>query len=680
MVSQTASPNLTSHTNRLNKTATPPIFRAPNLTGCYAGTGGSTVITASPGQYLPEGYVPNGTASGYNATGGPITYPEPAATAVLSMDCTDFMSMPFYRAEDAIKFKRDPVCTSYLEWNEQHKDTPQGIGYSPPGVYDYLGVWFYECCGGCALFHPEISVHYFSTAPAPPRMLTPVASMGAPSPTPTITTTGKAAWITPTTSASPGAFGSAGTPISTFQSKATHSVARSVGEGSNSPSMASVDHPPSPTRANAISDRPQSLTQGLVHSSITITVRGSKYAIVSNPVYTIESQILSAGGPAVMIDGVPYSLDKSAAVLLSGTKTINLASPSSTSRLPKAYEGTFTVKDPDAVNIAQTLRPHGPPTLFNSGSGPLASGSSVVALAGVTLSAAQPQISHPILNIGGHAYTADPRPRIQIGSTAIFAGGPPVTIDGSRYSLAPSATELVVGIQTISIGANIIETNGPEETFDRGEERLNPQPNALADYALAIGSSTMVLDSPPGNSPLVMTINAIPYTANTESAFYIGTQILAPGSPAITVDSTRYSLLPLPSSATSLPSSAAVGGQAVITVASQLYTCHQNSPCTIASQVLTPSGSISVGADKVVYGEQGIDVVRQSKVVVTPSRGEVKTSHISGLTPIGEETGTAPAVGKEDADSGGGKDKALIGRKWMVMGVVAGMVVRWCYG
>ncbi|KAL8811446.1 MAG: hypothetical protein Q9200_001796 [Gallowayella weberi] len=597
MVSQTASPNLTSHTNRLNKTATPPIFRAPNLTGCYAGTGGSTVITASPGQYLPEGYVPNGTASGYNATGGPITYPEPAATAVLSMDCTDFMSMPFYRAEDAIKFKRDPVCTSYLEWNEQHKDTPQGIGYT--SNVDAGGIY------GSAI-----------------------------------------------------------------------SYAHNYNYGESC-----VDHTNNVRLSWSLWIRgPQSLTQGLVHSSITITVRGSKYAIVSNPVYTIESQILSAGGPAVMIDGVPYSLDKSAAVLLSGTKTINLASPSSTSRLPKAYEGTFTVKDPDAVNIAQTLRPHGPPTLFNSGSGPLASGSSVVALAGVTLSAAQPQISHPILNIGGHTYTADPRPRIQIGSTAIFAGGPPVTIDGSRYSLAPSATELVVGIQTISIGANIIETNGPEETFDRGEEMLNPQPNALADYALAIGSSTMVLDSPPGNSPLVMTINAIPYTANTESAFYIGTQILAPGSPAITVDSTRYSLLPLPSSATSLPSSAAVGGQAVITVASQLYTCHQNSPCTIASQVLTPSGSISVGADKVVYGEQGIDVVRQSKVVVTPSRGEVKTSHISGLTPIGEETGTAPAVGKEDADSGGGKDKALIGRKWMVMGVVAGMVVRWCYG
>ncbi|KAL8693444.1 MAG: hypothetical protein Q9224_003749 [Gallowayella concinna] len=624
--------------------------------------------------------------------------------------------MPFYHDEDATKFKQDPVCTSHLEWDSQHKDTPRGIGYSPPGVTfpsiylsangvvfvkDECGIVgekytnpiiavrpgglstlsfskFFDIAYGATtgLFDPALpkscwtygagdplissfmqpdasntsisslttttiytegyphwpflrppdemfefdpiwkkSCRYWHTAgnqhyaPSfgifdPPRMLTPAASMGPPTSTPTITTTRKAAWITPTPSASPGAFGSPGTPTSTLESKATQSIAQSSGDRSDSLSKASIDDPPSPTRTNAVSDTTQNLAQGSVPSPTTVVVGGSKHEIVSDPVYTIERQTLSAGGPPVTIDNVPYSLDKSAAVLISGTRSIILASPSSTSQFSNAHPGTFTVNNSDAVNIAQTSRPDDPPTFLISGSDPPASGASVVIPAGATLSVAKPQISHPILHIGGHAYTADPRPRIQIGSTAIFAGGLPVTINGSRYSLAPSATELVVGSQTISIGADVTAIHGPEEVF------------------------------PP----------------------------------------------PLPTSATSSSFSAAAQGQAVITVASHRYTCHQNSPCTISSQVLRPNGSITVGADKVVYGEGGIDVVRESKVVVTPSKGEVKTSHISGLTPIGEETGTAPAAaagGTGGADESGGRGSAIIGKKWIWLDVAAALMVGW---
>ncbi|KAL8676366.1 MAG: hypothetical protein Q9186_007109 [Xanthomendoza sp. 1 TL-2023] len=658
--------------------------------------------------------------------------------------------MPFYHDEDATKFKQDPVCTSHLEWDSQHKDTPRapapvcgkdggtittppeskqtayalgsitdppesaildGTTLTFPSIYlsangvvfvkDECGIVgekytnpiiavrpgglstlsfskFFDIAYGATtgLFDPALpkscwtygagdplissfmqpdasntsisslttttiytegyphwpflrppdemfefdpiwkkSCRYWHTAgnqhyaPSfgifdPPRMLTPAASMGPPTSTPTITTTRKAAWITPTPSASPGAFGSPGTPTSTLQSKATQSIAQSSGDRSDSLSKASIDDPPSPTRTNAVSDTPQNLAQGSVPSPTTVVVGGSKHEIVSDPVYTIERQTLSAGGPTVTIDNVPYSLDKSAAVLVSGTRSIILASPSSTSQFSNAHPGTFTVDNSDAVNIAQTSRPDDPPTFLISGSDPPASGASVVIPAGATFSVAKPQISHPILHIGGHAYTADPRPRIQIGSTAIVAGGLPVTIDGSRYSLAPSATELVVGSQNISIGVDVTAIPGPEEVFPS-----------------------------------------------------------------------------LSTSATSSSFSAAAQGQAVITVASHRYTCHQNSPCTISSQVLRPNGSITVGADKVVYGEGGIDVVRESKVVVTPSKGEVKTSHISGLTPIGEETGTAPAAaagGTGGADqSGGGRGSAIIGKKWIWLDVAAALMVEW---
>lgn len=83
------------------------------------------------------------------------------------MNCTDYMTMPLARGSDVIKFQQDPVCTSYLDWDKSHPKVPNGIGYDPPGVYNMAGVVDWDCCGGCVLYAPAISILYFSTTPAP---------------------------------------------------------------------------------------------------------------------------------------------------------------------------------------------------------------------------------------------------------------------------------------------------------------------------------------------------------------------------------------------------------------------------------------------------------------------------------------------------------------------------------
>ncbi|KAL8691856.1 MAG: hypothetical protein Q9224_004083, partial [Gallowayella concinna] len=312
-----------------------------------------------------------------------------------------------------------------------------------------------------------------------------------------------------------------------------------------------------------------------------------------NPVDHFGSHTLEPGGLVVTVNNIPYSFTPSAAALVSNGHTTPLA--------PKPGDS-------------------------------------------------------PKLTINGVTILPDTPSRVLIGHEELLGGGPTVTISGTPYALAPSGTALVAGSSTIAIrpqGTN--DDENPIAPNLRGGKTTSQRTG----LALVIGSATSTLYPSAQGQPPIITVNSNRYTLDPSSVFIIGTQTLAPGKPAITINSTIYSLHPVaalptfvapPSSSNaSLPTA----GEAVVTVASHVYTCHQNSPCTIGSQVLRPNGSISVGADRVVYREGGIDVVRESKVVVTPSKGEVKTSHISGLTPIGEETAPAPAAAGGADESGG---------------------------
>lgn len=101
----------------------------------------------------------------------PATLPNPWHIAdkdeVLTMNCTDFMILPQVDVDLRLSFQRNDVCTSYMNWDKEHPDSPSGMGYDPPGVYNMIGPTLWDCCGGCALVMEGADILYFSTASPP---------------------------------------------------------------------------------------------------------------------------------------------------------------------------------------------------------------------------------------------------------------------------------------------------------------------------------------------------------------------------------------------------------------------------------------------------------------------------------------------------------------------------------
>lgn len=395
------------------------------------------------------------------------------------------------------------------------------------------------------------------------------------------------------------------------------------------------------------------------------------YEFDHRPVYNVKGEKLTPGGPAVTVEGAQYSLDASAPALLSDSQTIPLDSP--TKMIPSLTIDQQTVSADSAMIYSigeQTLSPDGPAITISGTSYSLAESATALLVGGSTIPLGAPQSDPPPISINGEIYSADTRPRLIFKGSEIVAGGAPVTINNVPYALDPSATALFVGSSTVAVSSLMQQHSRQSQTPDEGA--LAPAP------LLIIDSSTTILQPSAKDQPQTITINSTPYIANPASAFIIDTQTLAPGSSAITINSTRYSLPPLPTTASpssSTPTASQI--QAAITVNSVVYTCRQNTPCTIASQVLSPNGTITVGSETLVYREGGIDVISQTEIVEAPSLRPVITSHLSGLTPIGEETGTAAAgTGTGREEGGAVVRKVDLGRMWMLVGVVGVLVLK----
>ena len=116
-------------------------YKDPNLTGCYAGTGGSTTFTLTSGDYLG---IP-GASPYMNVLTESQTF---------SFSCSDFfrLLLPW---ELMTSFAESPVCTSYVQ--EEPPDS------WPPGVRNGGAHIPFHCCGGCQLGAPEVQLLYWST-------------------------------------------------------------------------------------------------------------------------------------------------------------------------------------------------------------------------------------------------------------------------------------------------------------------------------------------------------------------------------------------------------------------------------------------------------------------------------------------------------------------------------------
>lgn len=134
----------------------------------------------------------------------------------------------------------------------------------------------------------------------------------------------------------------------------------------------------------------------------------------------------------------------------------------------------------------------------------------------------------PVITFGSNIITADSAsPFVFSGQTSV-PGGPPLRIAGPRITLAPSASEIVVGTQTV-------ELSKPSPLSD-SVPLITISDSLSADDSTSAGNSVSAVDSVSAGDSVSV--------GNSEYDFVTDGKTLSPGGPAITVSGTPISVAP----------------------------------------------------------------------------------------------------------------------------------------
>ncbi|MCJ1364783.1 hypothetical protein MMC16_003900 [Acarospora aff. strigata] len=196
---------------------------------------------------------------------------------------------------------------------------------------------------------------------------------------------------------------------------------------------------------------PSSLTGSSTQTQISpevssvIAIAGFTFTTKSTSQYLIGTQTLLAGAPAITVLGTPVSLALSASALVIGSSTHNLI-PSQTASIITIAGVTITADSASRYLIgSQTLSPGSPLTV--SGMQISLAPSASVLVIGSSTHNLIPSKTASIITIAGVTITADSASRYLIGSQTLSPGSA-ITLSGVPISLAPAASELVVGSST----------------------------------------------------------------------------------------------------------------------------------------------------------------------------------------------------------------------------------------
>ena len=273
--------------------------------------------------------------------------------------------------------------------------------------------------------------------------------------------------------------------------------------------------------------------------------------------YVAGGQTLTPGGPAVTISGTRISLAPSATQVVVGSSTIGLA-PTFIAPLPPPLtlgSQTYTANSNSEYSIAgQTLAPGGPAVTVSGTRLSLARSATQVIVGSSTIRLG-PAPTPPPIGFGSQTFTANSLSDYIIDGQTLVPGGPSITVSGTPISLAPAATQVVIGSRTI----DLTPTTTPPPLLTFGSQTFTA--NSLSDYIVdgqtlvpgapaitisntpislapdaskaVIGGSTETLRPDPTLPPLV--IGSQTFTANSAGAYLIGAQTLAPGASGIVV-------------------------------------------------------------------------------------------------------------------------------------------------
>jgi len=258
--------------------------------------------------------------------------------------------------------------------------------------------------------------------------------------------------------------------------------------------------------------------------------------------------------------------------------------------------------------------------------------------------------SSTVFNINGMAITALPGVGFPIAGETLQAGGPAITVDGTRLSLAPGGTALVIGSSTsaitaaagaaseipeLTIGSQTFTANAATQFFLAPGQTLTPGGTAVISgttLSLESGASALVVngetrifgssspDSMVTSSPSIIRVDGQAFAANAGGSYLISGQTLAPGGSITVTGSNGAQTLSLSPSGNKLV--AVVSGHTVTNTLSDSAAADATAApvLTIGGQTFTAlPGSDGANPTYLINGE-------------TLSTGEEETVTVAGKT------------------------------------------------
>ena len=321
-------------------------------------------------------------------------------------------------------------------------------------------------------------------------------------------------------------------------------------------------------------------TEGLTHPAFisrpSITVGGQIITANDQSQYQIGGQTLKPGAAPITENGHTYSLAADGSAIISDSRTQNIAQPAPTP-LPVITIGSAKITGNAASQYmvgGQTLAPGTGPITVSGQVISLASAGKLVVFGPSTQAINTPPMvlstRPPNLTIGGLIVTANAASNYVYAGQTIHPGGSAIVVGGTKISVAPSATELIIGSSTEALRppSILVTTAPPLVTF--GSQILRA--DASSDYIIggqtltpghAITISGTILSLAPGASevvigssteyltpqivsistgPPIITIESTTLSANANGQYVISGQTIRPGAHAITIEGQLVSL------------------------------------------------------------------------------------------------------------------------------------------
>ena len=254
----------------------------------------------------------------------------------------------------------------------------------------------------------------------------------------------------------------------------------------------------------------------------------------ANPTgFNINNAAIVPGGTAQTVNGTRVSLDQSG-VLVIGSSTISLPSPSdiAPSNMYTVAGQTFTPA-PSGFSIAGTVITPGGPAATIDGTAISLDQAGALAVGSTTISLTAPTptpFTAKSLTIGHQTFTPNPS-GFPIAGTTISANGPAVTVSGTIISLGQSGA-LAIGSSTVTL----------------------PTPPAIPGEAYTVAGQTFT------PNPTLLTLAGTPISAGGPAATLNGTIIALYPSGTLILESSTVPLLPSP---TAFPSGTTIDGFAI---------------------------------------------------------------------------------------------------------------------